>query len=514
MQPSLTSPQQRQRLMTRFNYLLRQYKNLRTLVPVFSALAGGSPGEWAEARQIEAEFARQRGAIERDELETARRGLGAIEAALQDVRQDLSGRYDSLSAYLLRMRYQQPGARREEVAALLEFLLSKSPREEGDLDKLDYLATRLYALSCANDLGFVGAFENRVRGEFQEMLDQAGVTTAGAPDPGVMERFQFFRDEFSSLATFEQLSTQDTLGRLREFKAGLKERLFHPDMLIEVARVNLLAGRRFQELANSERQCVDRLARSLLSAGVSEVEQPDGGGKLPVEDAREISALNASLLDQDYRRNKERLTRIAHLKGALERVHEGLSPHDKRGVDPGQNDFLAAAEIEELEAILDDLSPTPERLQQDLCARINQLSLSLSEAHATTAGVTLPLGGSSLTLAPWECAAFRDDQSADQLRAARLRRIIRVGVALVAEVQEKAELICRGLAVGRLRNTYLIGARYLVQLSQQTARELELRCHNTDDALDRELCEQLHQSRRKLLESCSQFSAKVRNAAA
>jgi hypothetical protein len=497
----------------RFNYLLRQYQNLSAVSPIFSALAGRPAGEWMDAAWVEQQLVEQRAAIERGELEAAQRGLGAVEAMLQGAREALLHFDHGLSAYALRVHYQQRGARVEEVAALLQFLLAKSPLEAGDLDKLDYLATRFYALSAGAGGEFAGPFENLVRGEYEKMLDLASIVLAGAPDPEVMERFKFFREEFGSLATFEQLSTNDTLGRLREFKAGLEGRWFYPEVLIEVARVNLLAGQCFQELANRERQHIDRLATELISAGISEVDHPEGEGRLPIEDAREISELSASLLDQDYRRNKDRLARIAQLKNSLARAHEHITANDEPVASQGRGAPPPAAEVEAAEAILIELSPTPERLQQDLRARVAHLSKSLSHPAPAEAEATLTLEGSALPLAPWERAAFQNPQAQTPLGETRLRRLLRVSVALMAELQEKAELVCRGVAVGQLRNTYLIGARYLVQLSQQTARELELRCVNPDEPLPREVREQLHHTRRRLLATCSEFSAKVREAA-
>jgi len=514
MPPSLTPLQQRQRLATRFNYLWHQYENLRAVTSIFNAFAGWTTSEGLDAQAIERQFAEQRGLIEQENFEEARRGLGALQAALQSARAGLDQFHDGLSVYLIRTRYQAAGVPREEVAALLQFLLAKLPFQEDDFDKLDYLATRFYALRCGTEDGFVGAFENLVRAEYQQMLDQAGITTTGAPDPGVMERFQFLRDELASLTTFEQLSTHDTLNRLRQFKAQLGGGWFHPDVLVEIARLNLLAGQRFQELANHERHHIDRLATRLISAGISEIEQPEGKGRLPVEDAREISALNTSLLDQDYRRNKDRLARILQLKDSLERAHQGIAAEEMIARPLNRQASPMDEQIEELEMILDELSPTPERLQQDLRERITQISLALSKSASSKTEVPLTLGGSTMTISPWECAAFADEPTQSQSRETRLRRLLRVSVALMAELQEKVELICRGVAIGRLRNTYLTGARYLVQLSQQTAREIEMRCASTDQSLEREVCEQLQRTRRKLLDCCSQFSAKVRHATA
>jgi hypothetical protein len=520
MQSSSTSLTQRQRLIARFNHLLRQYENLGAVAAVFGVFGGRPAEEWIDALEIKQQFIEQRAALESGDLEAARRGLGGVTGALQSVRERLMQFSSSVSAYLLRTRFQQPGARREEVAALLQFLLSKAPMQGEDFDKLDYLATRFYGLSCGPDgqASSASAFENLVRREYQLMFDEAGLKIDGAPDPHVLERFQFFREELQCLTTFEQFTTQGTLDRLREFKAEIEAQWFYPDVLIEVARTNLLAGQRFQELANSERQQIDHLATRLLSAGVSQVEQPAGGGMLPVDDAKEISELNVTLLDQDYRRNKERLTRLAQLRGSLERAHELVAPEQPK--QPAKCEKvgaeLADEQFSELETILEELSPTPDRLQQDLRVRITRLSESLSTLFALQANgdtMTLALDSSSLSLAPWECAAFQDASFSPHLKEKRLRRLLRVSVALMAELQEKVDLISRGVTVWRMRNIYLTGARYLVQLSQQTARELELRCANTDASLQREVRDQLERTRRKLLDTCSQFSAKVRSAA-
>jgi hypothetical protein len=496
--------------MARFNHLLREYENLRAVASIFSVFAARTAEHWLNIRQLEDQLAEQRRAIEADELETARRGLGLIEASLQSARQALEEFDNRLFAYPLRALFQQRGARREEVAALLKFLLARAPHQTGDHDKLDYLATRFYALSCGLDHGVEGAFENAVRQEFQRMLDDAGIAPTNQPDPGVRERFQFLREEFESLWTFEQLSTQDTLGRLRDFKARLKDAWFQADTLIEVARTNLIAGRRFQQLANHERQQVDRLAAQLLSAGISQVEHPESGA-LPVEDAREMTSVSAHLLDQDYRRNRGRLLRIAQLKSLLEQAHSSISQPGLTVSAADLDTALLPEPVAEIERILDELRPTPERLQEDLRARVAQISMWLNQSSSTVADAILPLDGATITLAPWERAAFQADSAQDQSGAARLHRLLRVSVALMAELQEKVEWIRRGVMVERLQQAYLAGARYLAHLSQQTARELENRCLNNNDAAQHELCEQLHYTRRKLLDSYSDFSAKIRD---
>ncbi len=498
--------------MARFNYLLRQYENLSAVASIFSALSGRPTSDWMAAQKISDQFLKQRNAIERGEFGAARRGLGEIQLELRETHEKLQQFDDSLSAYLLRARYQQQGARREEIKELLQFLLGKSPLQEGDYDKIDYLVTRFYALNCGTGSDFTSGFEDRIRTEYQQMLTQAGVIVQDA-NTAAIERYKFFRDEIGSLKTFEQLITQDVIGRLREFKAEFKDHWFHPDALIEMARTNLFVGQCFQNLANNERQQIDRLAAQLLSAGISEVRQPGGSGKIPVEDAQEISALSASLLNQEYRTNKERIARIAKVKESLEQAHNSIIASNEPG-NPLPSDPLACeVQPKELETILDELSPTPDRLQQDLRARISHLSKLISEAVAPDAEINIKLGNITLTLAPWEVTAFHSDQSQLSPEEMRLHRLLRVSVALIAELQEKADLVCRGLELERLRNTYLIGARYLIQLSQQTVREIELCCVNGQSSLPREVCEQLLITRQKLIESCKQFSTKIRLAA-
>jgi tetratricopeptide (TPR) repeat protein len=499
--------------MTRFNYLLRQYENLSAVASIFSALSGRPTSDWIADQRVSDQFLEQRNAIERGELGAARQGLGEIQLKLQETQEKLQQFDNSLSAYLLRARYQQQGARREEIKELLQFLLGKSPLQEGDYDKIDYLATRFYALNCGAGSDLTGGFEDRIRTEYRQMLTRAGLIVQDAPNNAVMERYKFFREEIESLKTFEQLTTQDVIGRLREFKAGLKNHWFHPDVLIETARTNLLVGECFQKLANNERQQIDRLATQLLSAGISEVRQPVGTGTIPVEDAQEISALSASLLDQEYRTNKERLARIAKIRELLEQAHDSITTASEQENLPSPDSLACGVQPKELETILDELSPTPDRLQQDLRARISHISRLVSESAAPGVEVNIELGNSTLTITPWEGKAFHPDQSQLPPEETRLRRLLRVSVALIAELQEKADFVCRGLELERLRNTYLIGARYLIQLSQQTVREIELCCVNAHSSFPRKICEQLLITRQKLIESCKQFSARVRTAA-
>ena len=338
--------------MTRLNYLLHQYYTLNVVAKVLSELAGTPAPASLKDTGVRKQLDQQSALIMRGELDGPRRALGQIGGELYGVQEQLHEFDSQISVFQIRTRFQQSEADREEIGALLQFMLSKMQFMEGDLDKIDYLTTRFYALSIKAGKGF--SFENKVLQEYQKMLDYAGIAKTDAPDPEGMESLDFFKEELSSATSFRQLTLNDTLDRLRTFKAGLNNRRLHPEVMVELARVNLLAGERFEQLAAQEKQHIDKMAAELISAGVNEVEQPQGTGTVAIDDVRKISLLDATLLNEDYKHNRQRMERLADVNDTLARAHERLGLEDSFAEE--------SAHADEPEMIRSHVSPadTPE----------------------------------------------------------------------------------------------------------------------------------------------------------
>ncbi|MFN7946813.1 MAG: hypothetical protein U0Z53_15785 [Blastocatellia bacterium] len=503
----LNSPQERQRLMTRLEYLLRQDETFSLISRILSEIADAPLPVRPDGAALREQLEAQRELIEHNEIDRARRALGQIGGALYAAQEQLHELDSRISVFQLRTRFQHTDSSRDEVAATLQFMLSKLNFSDDDFEKIDYLTTRFYALSIKSGGGF--SFENKVRDEYQKMLDYAGITRMDTPDPEGMESLDFFREELNSATSFQQLAANETLDRFRAFKAGLQKRRLHPDVMVELARVNLLAGERFDQIARRASQRIDNLATKLLSAGVSEADELKEVETTRIEDVLKGSLLDAGQLNDDYKQNRGRIERLAKANDALARAHERL------GLDTPVIPAIAVEIPVHTEEPALTPAPTPHELRQDLQARLQELAAELRARPltepASSAAITLHSGDSDFALSAWESAAFQKNYPGLRAGNNSLGSLFRVSVALVAELKEKEKLICRGLSQPHLHQAYLNSARYLVTFGHQMLRELDA---HSSAALPPDICQQFQQTRHKLAGACTDFTARIHEAGA
>ncbi|HZS07696.1 MAG TPA: hypothetical protein VFD58_22865 [Blastocatellia bacterium] len=529
MSSVLNSPQERQRLMTRLDYLLRQYENLNLVAKALGEMADGVAPARPSETDLRSRLEQQGALLAGGEIDAVRRALGQIGSTLYEAQEQLHQFDGRVSVCQIRQRFQQADSSREEIGALLQFLLSKLHFSEEDLDKIDFLTTCFYAQSVKAGGGF--GFEDRVRQEYEKMLEYAGITKTDVPDPEGMESLEFLREEIASVTSLQQLTARQTLDRLRAFKAGLQNRRLHPDVMIELARVNMLAGRRFDELASRESQRIDKLATRLISAGFSEVEESKGEGPVLVEEVWKRSLYDARQLNDDYRNNRRRIERLAEANDTLARVHESLGleePVTNPAVEGPATDaaeavtsqpaatFRSARQFEASEVRVAEFNLTPKQFERDLCARLQQIAEMLREQPAAEAGsgaeIELSFGASGITLGAWEAAAFQRNYPRLRTETASLGSLLRLTVALMAELKEKQELIYRWLMSPDYPSEDAGSVRYLELFGRQTVEEVEACLRSAGDALPREVCDQLQRTQHKLSDACVQFSARIQEA--
>lgn len=508
----LHSSSERQRLLTRLEYLLRQYHNLNAVSHLLSETADSQSPVQLEATDLYTQLEEQRDLLESNELDQARRSIGLIGGTLYEMQELLQAFDSQISVYQIRTRFQQSETCREEIAMLLQFMLSRMVFTEDDFEKIDYLTTRFYALSIRAGGGF--AFENKVRQEYQDMLDYAGITGRESADLVGMENLDFIREELASATSFQQLAANQTLERFRAFKAGLERRRLHPDVMVALARVNLLAGERFELISQRASERIGSLATRLISAGISEVEELKDAETTLIEEVLKSSLRDTSLLNEDYRSNRERIERLAQANDALARAHERLGL-----ADTSENEFsyvVVPQPSAEMAAELADCLPVPERFSQDLAAQVARINSHLSADPVTqsdlNATIEIACDKSTVVLHGWEKAAFQDNYPRLRVDETSLGSLFRVSVALMAELLEKQDPICQAMRFPGLRNNHINGVRHLMTFSRQMLHELE-ECSSFNNAvLSAEIRQQIQQTQHKLAATCTQFSAKLQEA--
>jgi hypothetical protein len=491
--------------MTRLDYLLRQYETLSAVSQILGEIAGTPPPFRLAESDLHSQLEEQQKLIGREDPGLARRALGQIGGALYEAQEQLHEFDNQISVFQFRTHFQQAETSRAEVGVTLQFMLSKLNFRETDFEKIDYLTTRFYALSIRTGGGF--SFENKVRQEYQQMLDYAGITKMDTPDPEGLESLDFFREEIASATSFQQLAANETLDRFRAFKAGLEKRRLHPDVMVELARVNLLAGERFDQIARRASQRIENLATKLLSAGVSEADELKDVETTLIEEVLKGSLRDASQLNEDYRQNRQRIERLARANDALIRAHERL------GLDAPVIPAVAveSADVTPLpEAAPVEFPLSPEQFHEALQARLRQMTSLLRERPdadpASNAEIALNLGESAITLHPWETSAFQKNYPGLRAGETSLGSLLRLSVALMAELKQNEELLCRGLSLPHRRSSAVSSAHYLTMFSRRMLRELD---HHSRAALPPELSRQFQQTQHRLAEACSQFSVKI-----
>ena len=165
------------------------------------------------------------------------------------------------------------------------------------------------------------------------------------------------------------------------------------------------------------------------------------------------------------------------------------------------------------QARLAHLVPTPESVRSDLSERLQHINALLSRQAPDVLNFVdeaeLVFENSLLVLSEWEKAAFQTNHPGLRVGDESLGSLLRVSVALTAELQEKQEMICQGVRLPALRSQYLNSARYLMLFGQQTAQELKKYSENQEDALSQQLCQQLAETHDKLTSTCRRFSEQV-----
>jgi hypothetical protein len=527
----LNSTQERQRLMTRLDYLIRQYETLGAVSHLLSEIIGAPAPVQLSETDLLSQLEEQGRLIENGDVGPPRRALGQIGGALYEIQEQLHHFDQQISVYQMRKRFHTSDASRDEIGSLLQFMLSKLNFTEEDFEKVDYLTTRFYSLSIRAGGGF--SFENMVRFEYQRMLDYAGITKMETLDPEGLENIDFFRDEIASASSLQQLASNETLDRFRAFKAGLQKRRLHPEVMVELARVNLLAGERFEQIAQQAREHINELATKLLSAGIIEAEELKDVQTTLIEEVLKIALRDASQLNDDYKNNRSRIERLARANEALSRASERLgsetAPAPAESAEAPLSDLalppapVQAAEkpeaVETTAAPETEIAltlPTPETFRQGLSERLGQMTTLLNHQPASDPSsdttVELTLAHSKITLSAWEAAAFQQNHPRLSCGPNSLGALLRLSAALMAELKEQQQLIEQLGRQPRLRQNLSGSLSYLSLFGAELLRELESYSDSFDPSLSPAICHQLQQTQKRLADACSQFSAKVRQA--
>ncbi|MFN0123123.1 MAG: hypothetical protein ACKV2V_21695 [Blastocatellia bacterium] len=494
------------RLKTRLEYLRRQYEVLLNVSQNLEAISGNYAAPQPDLN-LPFRLEQHHAELESDELDQARRGVGQIGGELYEIQEHLHLFDHDITVFQIRTYFQNSKAGLDDVCALLQFVLSKLTYAQADLEKIDYLTTRFYSLS--SDRGEAQNPEDKdshIREEYEKMLDYAGITRMPSPDNEVQGRIRVLWEEMESASSFQQLAHQETLERLRAFKASLNRNRLHPEIMLELAQLNLLAGKRFEHVASRERERINQLADRLTSAGIRELEELQGE---IVEDSLKSLQRESNQLNGDYSHNRQRIERIARVREAFSKANDRLGLFSGEGNDAARHGAMGRQMEADPEITAFEI--TPEIFRENLRHRLQQIARLLGEIkdNQNDEEMELWLDQTSLFLSSWETAAFQRNYPARKCPDATVAALLRVSVGMMAELREKESLFCRGMKAAEYRNRFLTSARYVTMFGKQLMRELEKTYAGANPPLPADLRGELQRTQRKLAGACTQFLLKI-----
>jgi hypothetical protein len=550
------SPQEWQRLLARLEYLRLQHATLVDVAHIFSRIARMPVEDWIADPDIGEKLAEQQRLIEQNEPAFSRPLIGELGGQLYDSQERLQSFDRQIPVPQIRAYFQGKTVNRDEVCSLLRFLLSNLQLNDDDLDKIDYLTTRYFELHVPPGASPDSAEIRSLRDNYRQMLEYAGISTLISPDAEGLRNLEVFREEFASATSLQHLSVRETLHRLRRFKLGLKNRRLLPDVMVEMARVNLIAGECFHRLSEVEIHRVQGFVQLLKAAGVTSLDNPQFS---TVDLALEVALLEASKLNDDYRQSPERIACLAQIFDALEHAcqkhnlsfiqpsparqpsepaatepvaetPEVISQDSTRTADaaPVQSEtnvfnVETLAMGHRIESPADAAQPAEEMPQQNelieevppadwwrqaLRLRIRQIGHALRQSGSLPAesDLNIQISHSSLLLHQWESQAFLSHHQTNNDAEINPASLLRVSIALMAELREKQRLIDSLIANQQIPTHRSPGLMHLQKMSLETLKLLQQLQQQSTANGETETAEQFQRTSQKLHQAIENYT--------
>lgn len=440
------------------------------------------------------------------QLEEGSNAINLGELALDRATAQLLRADDDITPSTVR-RFFEKLKRQDEtiIQFLIKFYLYADAAEGDRRDKVDFLFTRIGEDFMAQR----GEYWSRDSLEFRERviaLVSAKKVAETSQDEVVriIRIVREMRDEISEVNEFEQLTDRHLLKNARQFKHGLGDVYFNPDVLLAIVELNVTAKNRFLRLYHEEETRIVEDSTKLLEHGDA------------IE--RNFGERNPELLEEiaRFREFKERFEElrktsnvkhdvITHLKQSmasiLSQLDRGIGPEETPADLPPA--FFTEAEQKERVSsrFMGDrsLHPALMRIAQVIDAADRNL---MPEEIADLPGVR------ELRLESWEVAAYeklfdrRNGESAEDNE--ELWTLYIRAAALRVKIDEEATLLAASTAAGVHPEPELLGR---AKQSLDTAKELDEEfgdiLHEAVYYSNPKMLRQLYRSRFRLLRGFS-----------
>lgn len=394
----------------------------------------------------------------RGQIDAIERQLGQLNGAL--LQED--GR---VSPSLLRQFFQRVKNYDEKILTQLAkfyvFCCRAGSWEPDRVDKVDFLLTKLGEESP-------GSFALRDRGRLREIFRGLWAATGvNGVLPGELEERRRTLDEIRAdigrIDDFEQLADLRLVRRYRDFKHGLGNLLFEPDMLLSLLETNLAMKSKVRQLYTQEERRIFSESQRIF-----ELER-----EVPLD----------GQLDED----------LTHFRREMERFERGLQDDNVRLEEMGSLRSQVQSLIPRLtgggEAFPPADTPAPPQLPGMGRRSPDELvlpyfervvrALEATSADESPKAVTLQREVFPLRLDPREVVAYRRMQGLEPAGDRNLEQFLLEAAALRVRINEEAEEI-----TGILDDTSITRDTPIFSRARTTARGADVYLRRFDAAVD------------------------------
>jgi hypothetical protein len=176
-------------------------------------------------------------------------------ALLATARQQLQEVDGTLEPAKFRLVFERIGApSTHSLELVVQYYLSKPQHNKEDRDKVDLLATRWgsYLVNTSQKLPMLRT-ANDLTVKIDELYQNLEIIlTPTDADIEILQTLQDLKAEINQISNFREVADKQVIGRLREYKAKIGEKFYHPQILAEVVEVNVEIHNLFQQLYDDE----------------------------------------------------------------------------------------------------------------------------------------------------------------------------------------------------------------------------------------------------------------------
>jgi hypothetical protein len=205
------------------------------------------------------------------QLQETSNAISLCELALERTTAQLLAADDRISATTVR-RFFEKLKRQDEtiIHFLIKFYLYGDAATGARRDKIDFLVTRVGEELLARRGEHWSRDSAGLRERILALVSVKSVSDVAQDEvTRLVQAIRSLRDEITAAQRFEELTEKSLLKNARQFKHGLGDVYFHPDVLMAIVELNVTAKNRFLRLYREEEERIVDDSTRLLEHGAA-----------------------------------------------------------------------------------------------------------------------------------------------------------------------------------------------------------------------------------------------------